>query len=405
MYRNLRNRALTGVGVVAIATLVLTGCGGASSSGGGGNTGGGSSASGGSIKIGVALENTGNAASYGQSGWKGVQMAAEEWNAKGGINGKKIELDFQDTKSDPTGATQATTKLLSDGVVAVIGSSISSPTIAMAKLVESRQIPLISPTATNADVTVDPDTGKTRQYAFRACFIDPFQGQVMAKYDLDTLHAKKAAIITDVGEDYSKGLAQSFEQHFTENGGQIVDKESYTKTDQDFRSILTKVKQANPDVVYVPGYYNQIAQIMKEARSQLGMTMPFEGGDGWDSPTLLQNAGASNLVNTYYTNHYSSDDTSPAVQNFVKAYKAKYNATPDSFAALGYDAAQILFNAIKNAPSTKGPDIVAALEKTDLDVVSGHITFNAQHDPVKAAVILKFDQAAGKYVFDSKVNP
>jgi branched-chain amino acid transport system substrate-binding protein len=261
----------------------------------------------------------------------------------------------------------------------------------------------ISPTASNPKVTVDPATGKTRDYLFRASFIDPFQGTVMANFAGQNLKAKTAVIYIDNSSDYSKGLSQFFKETFAKSGGTIVAEEAYLQKDQDFKSTLTKIKAKNPDVIFVPGYYEEVGKIVKQAR-ELGITVPFLGGDGWDSAKLPEIAGAQALNNTFFGNHYSPDDDSKAVKDFVAAYKKEYGQTPDAFAALAYDATMMIVDAIKRANSADPVKIKDAMAATkDFQAVSGSITLNQTHDAVKSAVIIEMKD--GKQTFKAKVNP
>jgi len=290
-----------------------------------------------------------------------------------------------------------------DKVVAVTGFTTSSNAIAASTVAESNGIPFITAAATNPKVTVDEKTGEVKKNIFRVCFIDPFQGTVGANFVLNSLKAKKAVILIDNSSDYSKGLAQFFKEAFTKGGGEIVGEEAYLQKDQDFKTILTKIKGSNPDVIYVPGYYEEVGKIIKQAR-ELDINAAFVGGDGWDSPKLLEIAGAPALNNTYFTNHYSVEDTSPASKAFVDAYKKEYNETPDAMAVLGYDAANVMMDAIKRANSEDPSKIRDALAATkDFAAVTGKITLNDKHDAVKGAVIIEFKD--GKQSYRETVNP
>jgi branched-chain amino acid transport system substrate-binding protein len=382
---------------MALAMGMVAGCGSqtTSSKGSAGDNGS-------TIKIGADLELTGGQASYGSSALKGIQLAAEEINNAGGINGKKIEIVQADDASKPEESTRAAQKLISqDKVVAIIGTSTSTNTLAAVQVVQDKKIPMITPTATNAKVTVN--NGKVNSYVFRACFIDPFQGSVMANFATQNLKAKTAVVYIDTSSDYSKGLAKSFEETFKKNGGQILSEESYQQNDSDFKVVLTRIKERNPDVIYVPGYYNEVGKIVKQAR-EMGIKAPFMGGDGWDAPQLVDIAGKENLNNTFISNHYAADDPDPVIQKFVSAFKTKYGSAPDGFAVLGYDAMNMLADAIKRAGSAEPSKIRDALEATkDFKAVTGTLTLDQNHDPIKAATILEFKD--GKEVFKTKVNP
>ncbi len=356
------------------------------------------------IKLGANLEMTGGNATFGQSATNAAKLAIKEVNAKGGVLGKQLTLVVADNKSEAAEAANAMQKLVTqDKVVAVIAPIASSSVIAAAQVNADNKVLAISPTASNPKVTVDPNSGKVRDFNFRAAFIDPFQGSVMAAFAQKTLSAKTAAIYIDNSSDYAKGLGQFFKETFEKNGGKIVANEAYLAKDTDFKSTLTKIKSQNPDVVFVPGYYQEVGMIIKQAR-ELGLTVPFLGGDGWDSAKLPEIGGAQALNNSFFSNHYSPDDNSPAVKTFVEAYKKEYNQTPDAFAALSYDATMMVIEAIKRANSADPVKIKDELAKTkDYQAVSGLITFNATHDPVKSAVIIEMKD--GKQTFKEKVNP
>lgn len=396
------------IGAIILSTVLTAvlaaGCGSNNTESSGNSANGGSSA-GDTIKIGADLELTGGQASFGDSALKGAQLAVKEINDAGGVLGKKLELVEADNASKSEEATQAAQKLITtDKVVAIIGATTSTNTLGIVPVAQEKQIPLVSSSATNPKVTVDERTKKVNEWVFRASFIDPFQGQVMANFASNTLKAKTAVIYTDTSSDYSKGLQTFFEETFTKNGGQILSKESYQQKDSDFKAVLTRIKAANPDVIYLPGYYEEVGKILKQAR-EMGITAPFMGGDGWDSPQLAEIAGAAALDNTYMSNHYSPEDTAPEVKTFVDAYKAaNSNAVPDGMAALGYDAVKLVADAITRAGAAEPAKIKDALAATkDLQLATGKISMNESHDPVKAAVVLKF--VGGKQTFETKVNP
>jgi len=355
------------------------------------------------IKIGGNFEMTGGQATFGQSSANGVKLAFKEINASGGVLGKQLVFVVADNKSEPSESTNAMTKLITqDKVVAVIGAVTSSNTIAASPVAHQAKVPFISNTATNPKVTVGDD-GKVKEYAFRACFLDPFQGTVMANFATKTLKSQTAAIYIDNSSDYAKGLAQFFEEAFSKSGGKIVAKEAYLQKDQDFKATLTKIKAANPDVIFVPGYYEEVGKIVKQAR-ELGYTGPLIGGDGWDSPKLSEIAGNEALQNTFFSNHYAADDKDPKVIKFVEDYKKDYGQVPDAMAALAYDSALMLADAIKRSNSVDPEKIKTALAQTkDLKVVSGIITLDANHNPVKSAVVIEMKD--GKQIFKEKVNP
>jgi branched-chain amino acid transport system substrate-binding protein len=348
------------------------------------------------IKIGGVAPLTGEAATFGASSKQGMELAIQEWNDKGGIDSKKIVLAFADDKGDPAeGATVFTKLIQQDKVAAIVGPVMSKVALAGAPICQANQLPMISSTATNPKVTEVGD------YVFRACFIDPFQGTVGAKFALETLKAKKAACLFDVGNDYTKGLSEFFRDGFTKGGGEIVAFEGHATGTTDFKAQLTKIIAAKPDVIYVSDYYNDAALIAKQAR-ELGYKGTMGGGDGWDSPKLTEIGGAS-VEGCWFSNHYAADDTTPVVQDFVKKYKAKYNAEPDALAVLAYDGMNIMLDAVKRAGKTDGPSIQAALKATDFSGVSGHVKFDDHRNPVKSAVIVEVKN--GKVVYRATVNP
>ena len=348
------------------------------------------------IRIGGVAPLTGEAATFGASSKQGYDLAVEEWNAKGGIDGKKIVLAFADDKGDPAeGATVFTKLIQQDKCVAMCGPVMSKVALAAAPICQAAQIPMIASTATNPKVTEVGD------YIYRACFIDPFQGTVGAKFCLETLKAKKAACLFDVGNDYAKGLSEFFRDGFTKGGGEVVAFEGHATGTTDFKAQLTKIIAAKPDVIYVSDYYNDAALVAKQAR-ELGYKGTLGGGDGWDSPKLTE-IGKDAVEGCWFSNHYAPDDTTPVVQDFVKKFKAKYGAEPDALAVLAYDGINIMLDAVKRAGKTDGPSIQAALKATDIQVVSGHVKFDDHRNPVKSAVIVEVKN--GKVVYRTTVNP
>jgi len=356
------------------------------------------------IKIGVVYELTGSTASFGTSAANGAKLAFKEINANGGVLGKQIQPIVADNKSEPSESSNAMTKVISqDNVVAVTGFTTSSNAIAASNVAEANNIPFLTAAATNPKVTLDETTGKVKNNTFRVCFIDPFQGTVGANFVLNSLKAKNAVVMIDNSSDYSKGLAKFFTEAFTKGGGTIAAEVAYLQNDQDFKTILTSVKAANADVIYVPGYYGEVGKIVKQAR-EIGITAAFVGGDGWDSPKLAEIAGADALNNTFFTNHYSIEDNSPKSKTFLAAYQKEYGQVPDAMAVLAYDAAYTLVDAIKRANSTDADKIREALASTkDFEGVTGKLTLNATHDAVKGAVIIEMKD--GKQVYRETVNP
>ena len=354
------------------------------------------------IKIGGNFEMTGGIANFGKQTVNGIQLAFKEINAAGGVNGKQLKLILADNKSEPAEATNAVTKLITqDKVVAVLGPVASSNVLATLQVAQDNKIPVLTATGTNEKITVDG--GKVRPFAFRGCFIDPFQGKVMANFASNTVKAKTAVIYVDQSSDYSKGLKQSFEEAFVKNGGKVLSTEAFLQKDQDFKATLTKIKALNPEVIFIPAYYEEVGKIVKQAR-ELGITVPLLGTDGWDDPKVVEIAGAKSLDNTFFSNHYSSQDTDPAVVKFVAAYKKEYNQEPSALAALGYDSGLMIADAIKRAGSAEGAKIAEALAATkDLKVSTGILTIDANHNPVKSAVVIEMKD--GKQTFKTKVNP
>ena len=349
------------------------------------------------ILIGEYGSLTGTTATFGQSTNNAIQMAFDEINSAGGLLGKKVRVFVEDDQSKPEEAATAVTKLINQNhVVAMLGEVSSSRSLAAAPICQANGVPMISPSSTNPRVTQVGD------YIFRVCFIDPFQAEVGARIAWEILKVKKVAILSDVRNDYSVGLATFFRQHFKAFGGGIVAEQSYSEGDSDFRAQLTQIKSANPEAIYVPGYYTEVATIARQAR-ELGLTVPLVGGDGWDSPRLWEIGGEA-LNGCHFSNHYSVDDPSPAVQKFVADYRKRYNQVPDALAALGYDAARILADAMKRAGSPKGDKVRDALRATkDFPGVTGSITINNERNAVKPAVVLKIEN--GKFVYVTTVKP
>lgn len=349
------------------------------------------------IVIGAIFPLTGAIATYGQSSKEAIDLAVEQVNAAGGVLGKEVQVVYMDNKSAGPESALAAEKLIGEGVVGILGPVASSNSLAAAPLAQDAGIPLLSPTSTNPAVTEIGD------YIFRACFIDPFQGYVAASFALDDLGATTAAVLFDTGSDYSRGLYEVFEEVFTAGGGEIVYVGQFVETDQDFSAILTAVKAENPDVVYVPSYYETAGSILKQA-DELEIDAYFIGADGWDSPGLFDIAGdAAN--GGFFTNHYSPDASTPELDAFLAAYaEANDGKVPDALAALAFDAANLMFDAIERAGVAEPSAIRDALAATEGFVgVSGVITFDENRNPVKSAVIIEIvDQAQ---VYRTTVNP
>ncbi|MDA3847224.1 MAG: ABC transporter substrate-binding protein [Vallitaleaceae bacterium] len=342
------------------------------------------------VKIGLITPKTGDLAVYGIAVENAVILAVDKINADGGIDGKDIELIVYDNKADATESINVFNRLVdNDKIVALVGPVISSTSLAVAPLAEAAGIPMISPTATNLAVTPD------YEYVFRACYTDPYQGAMVAKFANENLMATKAAILYNAGDDYSSGLATAFEGTFT---GEVVAKEGYTADDVDFRSLLTSIKELGAEVVFVPDYYNTIGLIATQAR-EVGLEAVLLGGDGWDA---VQSEYGDVTEGYFFANHYSTTDESPLVQGFITDYNAAYGETPNALAALGYDGILVMAAAIDAADSLEGADILAALKGTDMDAVTGHITFDANGDTEKSVSIIKITN--GDLVLETKIS-
>ena len=350
------------------------------------------------ILVGEFASLTGKEATFGISSHEGTELAVEELNAAGGVLGKKIKLVTEDNQSKPGESANAVNKLIAkDGAVAILGEVASSRSLEAAPICQKDGVPQISPSSTNPKVT------ETGDYIFRVCFIDPFQGTVMANFAKKTLKAQKIAIFTDVKSDYSKGLAKFFKEAFTAAGGQIVAELDFNGGDKDFKGQLTSMKGAGPEGVFVPGYYTDAALICIQAK-EVGLTVPIFGGDGWESEKLTE-IGKEAVEGTYFSTHYSPDAGGPKGAAFVAAYKKRFNGKlPDAMAALGYDSAMILADAMKRAGGTEGAKIRDALAGTkDYDAVTGKITINGKRDAEKSAVILQVK--GGKFAYVETIAP
>lgn len=373
------NRFFLLMGAVGTLLTTFTGC----NSGGGGDT----------ILVGEFASLTGKEATFGISSHEGTVLAIEEINAGGGVLGKKLTLKTEDDQSKAGEPANVVNKLISkDGVIAVLGEVASSRSLEAAPICQQSSIPMISPASTNPKVT------QTGNYIFRVCFIDPFQGTVMANFATKTLKAKKVAVLTDVKSDYSKGLAKFFKEGFLKAGGQISSQLDFNGGDKDFKAQLTEIKSTAPDAIFVPGYYTDVALICIQAK-QLGITVPMFGGDGWESNTLLE-IGKDAVEGHYFSTHYASDAASDKVKAFVEAYKKHYNGkTPDAMAALGYDSVYFLADAIKRAGSAEPAKIRDALAATkEFDAVTGKMSMDVNRDAVKSAVIMQVKNGAFKYL-------
>lgn len=386
----------------------LAGCSGGSGGdqGDSSSSDNGSSSNGGDsdvIKIGANLELTGAVASYGSSIAQGAELAIEEINNNGGINGKKIEFVKVDNKSENAEATSAAIRLATQEKVNVmIGPATSGNVLATVQIANDNKIPLVTASGTAPNVTENAD-GSINEYVFRTCFIDPFQGVIAANFATNELGVKNVAIFADNSSDYAKGLAAAFKEQIEANGGQVVAEAAYVAKDTDFKSTLTTLKSKNPEFIFIPRYYEEVGLIVKQAR-ELGIDVPLMGADGWDSPKLVELAGAENLNNSFIINHYSSEDPDPKIQDFVKAFNDKYGESPNAFHALGYDTVYFIKDAIERAGSVDGAAIKDALAATkNISLVSGTVSVDEKHNAVKSATILEY--VDGTQTFKTKIEP
>jgi branched-chain amino acid transport system substrate-binding protein len=354
------------------------------------------------IVIGHVAPLTGDIKTFGESTKNGFTLAVEEANASGGVLGRVIRTVIVDDKNDPTEASNAAAKLINqDRIHYIVGSVSSKCSIPLSEIAQSNRVLMVTPTSTNPKVTVRED-GSRKDFVFRACFTDPFQGAAAAKVAREQLGAQTAAVLYDVGNDYVKGLAEFFRDAFVARGGKIVAYESYAKDDVDFSALLTKVKSTTPDLLFVPDYYNKVGLIAKQAR-QMGITARMMGGDGWDSPEMTRIAGDA-IEGGVFTNHYSPQDPRPEVQAWVAKYRAKYGTEPDALATLAYDATKLLMEAIRRAgvdDPAKVRDALAGIR--DFPTVSGSITFDPQGNPVKSVAVMEYRN--GVQTFLTSIQP
>jgi branched-chain amino acid transport system substrate-binding protein len=351
------------------------------------------------IKVGEYASLTGKEATFGTSSHEGTALAVEQINAAGGVLGKQLDLIYEDDRSVPGEAATIAKKLInSNNVVALLGEVASGRSLEAAPIAQANRVPMISPSSTNPKVTQVGD------YIFRVCFTDPFQGKLLADFARNSLKVQKVAIFSDVAAPYSVGLAQFFRDPFVAAGGTVVSEQKYTGGDKDFKAQLTVIKNASPDAIMVPGYYTDVGLIVAQAR-QLGITVPIFGGDGWEAPELIQIAGADALKDTYYSTHFSPQSTDPAAQKFVAAYEAKYGGkVPDAMAALGYDSAMVLVDAIRRAGTTAEPALRDAIAATQGFMgATGATTLDANRDASKPAVIITVKD--GKFQYLETIAP
>ncbi len=350
------------------------------------------------IKVGEVASLTGKEAAFGQSSHKGTLLAIEELNAAGGVLGQKLELLTEDNESKSGESVTAAKKLIArDKVVSLLGEVASSRSLEMAPVAQAFHVPMISPSSTNPKVT------EIGNYIFRVCFIDPFQGTAMSKFARNTLKVNRVAMLTSVSSAYSVGLAKYFKENFLANGGTIAVEQKFSEGDRDFNAQLTAIKAANVQAIFVPGYYTEAALISKQARA-LGLNLPLFGGDGWEAPQLIEIGGEA-VNGVYYSTHYSPENTSPVVRTFIAKFQKRWNGeTPDAMAALGYDSAEILADAIKRAASTKPTGIRDALASTkNFPGVTGNITIDAERNASKSAVVVSVRD--GKFKFVETIAP
>ena len=360
------------------------------------------------IKIGVIAELTGDVPAVGVSCKKAAEMAADEINAAGGLDvgGKKfkVKLFIEDNagKADQSAAT-AQKLITQKKVVAIVGPSATRYAIPASEIAESSKTVLITPWSTNPKTTLDARTNAPKKYVFRACFIDPFQGGVVAKFALENLKAKKAAVLYDVASDYNKGIAEFFKETFEKNGGKVVAFETYTTNDKDFSGQLTKIKGASPDIIFLPNYYSEVPLQIQQAK-RLGISVPFLGSDSWGSQDLLKLCG-KDCEGYYFSTHYAADSATPVASKFIEAFKKKYGVMPDDVAALTYDSFGLLKEAITKAAKLDRSAIRDAIAKIpSYEGVTGNMQFKeGSGDPVKSAVILQIKD--GKFTYFASAKP
>ena len=350
------------------------------------------------VKVGLITPLTGDVKTFGESSKNGFLIAIEDYSKKGKF---RIVPVIADDRNDPTEGTNAALKLVAqDKVIGIIGPLTSKVSIPVSEIANKNKVPMITGSATSTKVTVND--GKRKPYVFRACFIDPFQGTVAANFALQDLKSKTAAVLYDVGNDYSKGLAEFFKSTFTKKAGTVVAYESYQKDDVDFSALITKIAIKKPDVIYIPDYYNKVTLISRQVREK-GIKSVMMGGDGWDSPELLKNAGEA-VVGCYFTNHYSPERKDPVAEAFIKRYREKHGALPDALAALGYDATMMLLKAIDGVKTLTQDEIVKFLAALrHYKGVTGDISFDKNGDAIKSAVINKLEKDRVRYV--TTINP
>lgn len=361
------------IGLALVSMLLLAGCNAQDSS----------DTKGDMLKIGASFALTGDVAVYGKAANNGAQLAVKEFNEKGGVLDKQVEYLVEDNKGDQIEATNAFNKLVDkENIVAFIGSDVSSTTEAIAQLAAEINMPMITPTGTKAEIT------QAGNNVFRACYIDPYQGRIVADFAAKELNGKTASILMDNGEDYSKGVAEEFAKVFESHGGTILSTESYTSQDKDYKPLLLNIKENEPDILLISDYYGPLSLIAQQIQ-EVGIESTLVGPDGWDGVLSLIENDPSVLEGAYFINHYSPDDEDPVVQSFITAYRDEYGEEPNAFAALGYDAAVIMLNAIEDAGSTDSDAIIASMQSSETKGATGTITFGADRNPVKSVAIIQ----------------
>mgnify|MGYP003588440559 CR=1 FL=1 len=360
------------------------------------------------LKLGVIAELTGDMPAVGASCKNAAEMAVKEINAAGGLQvGKeklKVQLVVEDNAGKADQSAAAAQKLITqDEVLAIVGPNASRYAIPASEIAESSETVLITPWSTNPKTTLDANTNQPKKYVFRACFIDPFQGGVLAKFALEKLKAKNVAVLYDVASDYNKGIAEVFKTNYEKLGGKIVAFETYTTNDKDFKGQLTNIKAAKPDVIFLPNYYSEVPLQVQQAK-ELGITAPFIGSDSWGSAELLKLGGAD-LNGYYFSTHYAADNAAPVAKKFITDYEKAYGAKPDDVAALTYDAFGLLFTSIKAAGKADREAVRASLSTLpSYKGVTGDMKFQADsRDPIKSAVILQIKD--GKFTYFTNANP
>jgi branched-chain amino acid transport system substrate-binding protein len=382
MKKNYRKRIFSIALASALSAAMLTGCGKKAED---------------TIKIGGVFPITGDVPALGAAMENGAELAVKEINAAGGILGKQIELVVEDDQNQASVAPNAITKLIEqDKVSAVVGTYSSKCSIPMAAVAKENNVVMITPASTNEKVTLEGG-----EYVFRACFIDPYQGKVGAKFAVDNLGATKAAMLYDVGNDYSVGISKEFKSNFEELDGKIVYEETYNAGESDFKAFLTEIKELGVDVLYLPDNYSTVGLIAKQAR-ELGIDCPLLGSDSWSDPGLVE-VGQDAIEGSYFTDHASMTSDNEKIQNFIKSYKTEYNLDPSSFSVLSYDSVYLVAEAIKKAGNTDSAAIKDALTSIDYAGIGGQITFDENRNPVKSAYINKVEN--GEFIFEAEIRP